>query len=130
MGLQGPVADFALSVATASFVPSGDSAMPSMQVPAGVAGTGSLVIVSRTPVPAPVARTRYQVRDSVSAPAAADGTRPASATNVRSSSAPVIPTKLRPRGGCSVNSVFPDSVAPSSRPTGFATSPRGWSNVR
>ena len=51
------------AVPTASFVPSGDSAMARISVPAGVAGTGSLVIVSRAWEPVPVTRTRYQVRD-------------------------------------------------------------------
>ena len=51
------------AVPTASFVPSGDSAIARISVPTGVAGTGSLVIVSRAWEPVPVTRTRYQVRD-------------------------------------------------------------------
>ena len=51
------------AVPTASFVPSGDSAIARISVPTGVAGTGSLVIVSEAREPVPVTRTRYQVLD-------------------------------------------------------------------
>ena len=117
-------------VPTASFVPSGDSAIPRTSAPTWVAGIGSLVIVSDAPEPVPTTRTRYQVRDRAIEPVTPYGSRWASATNVRSSAAPVIPAKLRPRGGWSVASVFPVSVERSSSPTGMVSSPAGWLNVR
>jgi len=37
-----------------------------------------------------------------------------------------MPAKLRPRGGCSVNSFFPVKVAVSARPTGVVVSVQAW----
>ena len=105
-------------------VPSGDSAIALIPVPTGVGGIGSFLIVSDAREPAPTTRTRYQVRDRPAEPRTPYGSRWASATNVRSSAAPVIPAKLRPRGGCSVNSFFPVNVAARTRPTGVVVSPR------
>src|SRR3984885_3484224 len=51
------------AVPTASIAASGDSAIARISVPTGVAGIGSLVIVSRAWEPVPVTRTRYQVLD-------------------------------------------------------------------
>ena len=97
-----------------------------MPVPTVVGGIGSLFIVRDAREPVPTMRTRYQARDRPTEPLTPYGSRWASATNVRSSAAPVIPAKLRPRGGCSVNSFFPVSVARSTRATGIVVSVTGW----